>query len=493
MSSEPTSRSATRIVQALLFVVGMVVVVYAISDHPFYGGEPGFGWTQILMTAAGVGLAICGLLPTRIAGRILIAAITSLVMLGFAELAGEIVLGPRHRPIFQYDDRLIFKFIPSRNSRMTRLPVNGGETVTHRINSEGFRGDELRPAGEATRVVVYGDSMIHAFYSPQEATFVARLGALLAKRLGREVEAVNAGVSSYGPDQISLKMEDELPKLRPDLVVVAILADNDYGDLLRNKLFRLGAEGTLVENRWKLDPKVHLLFELSQQESILKRALLDALGPLRRPRNRYERSGTAGLDTDRVIVDFLLEEAEREYQSFVIRGDNVVTNTHIDYYDADVSLTPMSASARYKVALMKAVVRRIRDVAERSGVPLAFLFIPHPVDVTDHYGWIRIDHRRFPDYNSRNLISPLEDMARALGVPFVSLYEVYRASNANSLYFHGGDQHWNGAGQLMAAQVVAEYLLAHGLLDAGKAAMASPNHGSLAEGGVPPVQERTTR
>jgi len=154
--------SAPRIVRVLLLVVGALMVVYAISDHPLYGGGPGFGWSQTLVAAAGVGLALCGLLPTSIAARILLLTVTGLVMLGVAEIAGEVVLGPRHRPIYQPDDRLIFKFIPNRRSAMTRIPLNGGEKVIHRINSGGFRGDELQPTGEAMRVVVYGDSFIHA-------------------------------------------------------------------------------------------------------------------------------------------------------------------------------------------------------------------------------------------------------------------------------------------------------------------------------------------
>jgi len=443
-----------RIIQVLLMLLGLSMVVYAISDHPFYGGAPGFNRIRMLIAAMGVTLALCGLLPVWIAGRILLLAITSLVMLALAEIAGETVLGPRYRPIYQADGRLIFKFTPNRISAMTRIPVNGGETVTHRINSSGFRGDELRPAGEATRVVVYGDSFIHAAYSPQEETFAAQLGTLLTRRLGGQVEVVNAGVSSYGPDQIVLKMEDELPGLRPDLVVVGIFAGNDYGDLMRNKMFRLDANGALEENHWKLDRKVREGFELNQQESILRRALRSAFVSLRAPQER-----DAGVTN----MDFLLAEAEREYRSFVLERDDVVTNTHIDYYSADVSLTPGAASARYKVALMRAVMRRIRDVAAGNGVPLAFLFIPHPLDVTDNYDWGPVDRKRFPDYDGRNQIAFLEDIARTLGTLYVSLFDVYRANNANSLYFHGGDDHWNAAGQRMAAEAMAGFLLVQGL------------------------------
>jgi hypothetical protein len=457
MSTSTVSPSAARAIRMLLLLTGALLIAYAISDHPLYGGDPGFGATQAAIALAGAVLALCTLLPVEAAGRILLFAVTGLLMLAFAEIAGESFLKSRFRPVYQHDERLIFKFIPGRDSVMTRSPVNGGNIVAHHINSAGFRGDELLPAGTAPRIAVYGDSFIHAFYSPEAETFASQLGAQFENRTGRKFEIVNASVSSYGPDQISLKMEEELPGLRPGLVIVSIFAGNDYGDLMRNKMFRLGTNGELVTNRWELDPGVRASFELSQRESIIKRALRSLLGSWR-PADYSSNTG----------VDFLLAEAEREYRSFIVERNDIVTNTHADYYSADVSLTPKSASARYKAALMGAVMGRIRDLARQNGTPLVFLFIPHPVDVADNYDNWRIDRRRFPDYDGRNQTAPLEDAARALGVPFISLYDSFRKAGANSLYFHQNDDHWNGAGQRLAAQLVSDFLLSGGLIPPGQ-------------------------
>lgn len=449
---ERSGPGSDRAVRGLLWLLAAVLIGYAVSDDPFYGGEPGFGRLQMLIAAAGVGLGVSALLPVRIGTRVLLVAISSLVMLALAELVAGWLLAPSHRPIYQADNRLIFKFTPDRSAVMRRLPVNGGELVTHHINHDGFRGPELRPAGTAPRVVVYGDSFIHAPYIRDADSYPAVLGGLLSSVGMGTVEVVNAGVSSYGPDQVSLKMEDELPRLRPDLVIVAIFAGNDYGDLMRNKLFRLGADGTLVKNAWQLAPQVRSKFELSQRESVLLRALRSAAGAWRRSAGSEGADGAARFSD----WDFLMAEADREYRSYVVEGDSRVVNTHVDYYSADVSLAPHSASARYKVALMQAVMGRIREVADRHGVPLAFLFIPHPNDVSDHYDWGQVDRRRFPDYDGRNQVAPLEEAARRLQVPFVSLYDAYRAADANALYFHGGDDHWNAAGQRLAAQRTAE-------------------------------------
>jgi hypothetical protein len=444
--------------------VGSLLVAYAISDHPFYGGQPGFGKAQAVIALAGVAVALCALAPSRFASAALLLVSSSLVTLTVAEIGAEMLLAPRHRPVYQADERLIFKFIPNRLSVMTHAAVNGGGTVTHRINSAGFRGQELRRTGEALRVMVYGDSFIHAFYTPDQSTFVAQLGTALAEQLGAPVETINAGVSSYGPDQIALRMEKELTELRPDVAIVAVFAGNDYGDLLRNKIFRISADGTLMENRWKLDPLVRSAFEMSQRESILLRAIRTVI--------RVE--APAVHDKDPLNMDFLLAEAEREYRSYEQNDD--VTNTHVDYYSADVSLKPRSESARLKIRLMTAVLQRIRDIAARADVPLVLLLIPHPLDVAlgEASDWGTVDRVRFPEYEGRNQIAPLEGAAKALGVPFLSLYDLYRSRGADLVYLHGGDDHWNEVGQASAARAMATLLSNRGLPRMRDNASASP-------------------
>lgn len=460
LTESSSSPRGTRVVKALLLAIGFGLAAYAVSDHPLYGGPPGIGLLQKLILATGCVIALGTLLPKRFAERILLLTVSGLLMLGVAELAGNAILGPIFRPIFQADEKLIFSFIPDRASTTTLPPINGGQTITHRINSAGFRGQELLPREPGRkRIVVYGDSFIHAYYAADEDTFPVRLGDALSEKLGTDVEVVSAGVSSYGPDQIIYKLGKELPSLKPDLIVVAIFAGNDYGDLMRNKMFRLGRNGELLPNDWRLDPEVKEAFSLSQRESILVRALRDMIGA----RRSAPPNVTATLDRE-----FMLAEARREYES-LISGNPAVTNTHVDYYSADVSLEPNSDSARYKVALMRAVLERLRTIADGASTPIMFMFIPHPADLTDDYDWGAVDRGRYPGYNRRNQIAPLEQFATASGSHFVSLFDTFRARDPNKLYFHGGDDHWNPAGQKLAAQIVADYIAGQDLLQAVRA------------------------
>ena len=376
-------------------------------------------------------------------------------------------LSPLYRPCYQDDERLLFTLRPNCSSVFYRHAINGGDRVLHHINSAGFRGAELQQFSTGVRVVVYGDSFIHAIYSPYEETFVVQLDAQLAKRLQTQVEVINAGVSAYGPDQASLRLADDLRTLRPDVIVVAVYAGNDHGDLLRNKLFRLDDDGMLEENDGRLARGVLDSFANNRTASILKYALQEIRSRFGEKPTPYSHLDLTDPDADPdvALMDYWLEMAELGYRDYVVDENDVVTNVFIDHYSADVSLRPDSESAIYKTRLMNAVLQRTTDIAHGAGVQLVLLFIPHPFNVADEYDVGRVQANRFPQYDRRNLIAPLEEWARVNDVPFVSLFDLFRKRDANALYFHGGDDHWNAAGQKLAAETVAEYLVDNQLLE----------------------------
>jgi lysophospholipase L1-like esterase len=452
----------TRVMRIVTLVLGLVFAAYALSDHPFYGGERGFGTPQKLILLFGIVLALTTRFSPRWNQRVLSFTASSLFALLLLELMAEVALRHRYRPVFMEDQRLLFKLIPDRTSEFIRSSVNGGQHILTRINHDGFVGEPLQKTGSSPRVIVYGDSFLHAFYVTPETRFTSELERLLSRDLGRSVEVINAGVASYGPDQISLRMPEELRTLRPDLVVVSVFAGNDFGDLMRNKMFRIDERGAFRENEYHLAAEVSDRFATAQRESILVRALRQELGRFT-ARSPYAGLGQ-GKDPNLALMDAWMLRAADEYRSAVTEHDHTVTNTHEDLYNADLSLTPNTEASRYKVRLMDGVLRRIGDIATRASVPLVFLFIPHPMDVADGYDTGRVDLPRFPDYRRNNLTDALEGIARGASFHYVNLFEPFRTHDAIKLYFHAGDDHWNEAGQRLAAETMNDYLKQQDLL-----------------------------
>lgn len=171
-------------------------------------------------------------------GNALLALVSLVLASGAAELglrlAGyEALYDVYSRPeLFWREDALLgWSLEPGARGRYRGprpFPVEFDSEVV--INSLGLRGPELaaRPPG-GLRVVLLGDSFVAGFEVEQDQTFAAQLGLLLAGRLGRPVEVVNAAVRGYGTDQSLLWYREHGRALRPDLVV-AVFSANDFED-----------------------------------------------------------------------------------------------------------------------------------------------------------------------------------------------------------------------------------------------------------------------
>jgi len=403
------------------------------------------------------------------------SALAALVIV-FCLSAAEFVL--RHwfpaEVLIQRDTRYLYKLIP--NSRAIELPVagSGAKRVLITINSQGRRGD-LVSEGRGYRVMVYGDSFIAAMGTPLDQTFVRQLGKMLQATTAEPVQAINAGVVGYGPDQESLVMEDEIDKVKPNLIIVALCSLNDYGDLIRNKLYRLDQSGQLISGNPKLDASINDTFERAEKLAKKFRVLRLAQSGLTRLRSSERvQAIKAFLHVGRPTIPHSpvdgtkrltawLSIRRKEYQENILQHDDMVHNLLSDTYDADVSLTPNSESARYKIALMERVMERIQRIAASRSVPLIFLIIPAAIDVEDKRV-VSVDPSAFPEYQRSRLTDNLERIAREHQFSYLNLYEPFRARRGDHMYFRGADDHWNATGEKFAADLLTDYIERNHLL-----------------------------
>lgn len=327
--------------------------------------------------------------------------------------------------------------------------------VRVRINSAGYRGPELDGARSHRRVVVFGDSYVAAVRTREDRTFPARLGAHLSEATGEEFEVINAGVVGYGPDQVLLRMQDELPALEADLVVVALYSNNDYGDLLRNHLFELDEEGALVHVEPRLDPGLVHEFERADEQVIVGKLLEQALSGVG---VREVYAASAEVRRTRYHGQAECREEFARYQAR--RQDPTVTNLLYDHRDSDLACDPEAASSRYKRALMGAVLGELARTARENEVPLVLAILPGPVDVCESHELGRVDGARYPEYRREALTSTLAELARERGVPYVDLFGAFRAhEEPRALFLPRFDDHWNEAGQELAARELAGFIL----------------------------------
>jgi hypothetical protein len=471
--SEPSpNRRSALVVRIVTAGIALGLVLLAVIDGPVLQGGAVLGWVQSGLLAAAVCLGALCFAPLSWNQNALTVLTSVGISLVIAEFVLRATLGPQFDTIYQRDDRVLYRLVPGAERIKVLPPINGGAVVRYKINSQGFRGPELARPGESTRLLVYGDSFIHGEFSRTEDTFTEQLRGRLARKMGKSVEVVNAGVEGYGPDQELRRMEDELPALKANLVIVAIYAGNDFGDLLRDKLYRLSSDGSLQVNpSMSLDESA---VKRSRSEPILRkimRAALIRLFPTQvvshshldlRNYSEADRWSFTGREARRARMDAFLKEGIDQYREFVIEGDNAV-HTLDDPYNADVSLTPTSESARYKIAMMEQIMRRMGDTAAKNNAALVFLLIPSLIDAVDQHEIAEVDPVKYPEYKRSTLTDILEQICQRNGFRAVNLFGPFWERRADDLYL-AGDGHWNPRGQAYAAELVSEFVSAQNLL-----------------------------
>jgi hypothetical protein len=410
---------------------------------------------------------------------LLIATVLSVALLEVMLRA----LGPGNEVPYVLDKTLIYRPGPNRKLRYVRFPEEGGEVITTRFNTFGFRGEDFPVVQEGTlRVFVYGDSLVQASYSREEDTFSAQLQARLAAAVSKPLRVVNAGVDGYGPDQVLLRLRQELPVFAPDLIVVTLFADNDFGDPVRNKVFRLDKTGALERNHFVLSKEVRrhyaererldtvlALHKAWLEPALLRRDLrillerrLSIVSPWLAdvPIDSAYRTGQ-GIDW----IETWRKRGLQEFREFVLNGDPEIhlDNIRSDHYDADVATEPNSPSALYKLRLMDRLLAALTELLGSRDVPMLLLVVPSPIDVCDGYDW-QVDRARYPDYDRRLLSTAIEQTAKKLKVPVLNLFDAYRGQRCNDMYFHHGNNHWTAQGQALAADLASEEIIAYQLL-----------------------------
>lgn len=375
------------------------------------------------------------------------------------------------------DDDLIYRHAPHRQLRFVRFPEHGGDIIETRFDAHGFREGSGDPLDKnAYRIFVYGDSFIQASYSHTNETFAEQLAQRLASSADRPVAVVNAGVDGYGPDQTYLRLLRETPVFEPDLVIVSLFADNDFGDLIRNRLFRLDTQGKLEHQAFDLDDELLQHYEqrqwINDAPALLKLVTEPEL--LRRDlRILLERrlGLEAGMFSDVAIdttyrtatdidwIDIWLRRGTQEYRDYLASGPArlKLDNLRSDHYDADMVVEPDSARTRYKIALMDALLEEMVSSLHAKGIPVVLLIIPSPVDACKPYDWV-VDTGKYPNYDRRLLTQSLVRIADRLEVPYVDLFDSFASEDCNALFFHHGNNHWNARGQALAADRVAELI-----------------------------------
>jgi len=282
------------------------------------------------------------------------------------------------------------------------------------LNALGYRDVEFRAEKDGrTRIAVLGDSFVFGDNVGPRQT----LPKQLERVLGPGYEVWNFGIAGDGPDQSFARLQRDVLRLRPDVVVLCLYPANDFNDLAKNELYVEGPDGALVYNP---DNPVARSIP-SFRTGILLRKLLTGrgLGPF-------------------------------------AEGDLAAVLAHDPF---DPIGDPSAPESAHKLRLMAGVLALFRERLAKEQVPLVVAIIPSLENVQDPAALLA---KGIPadalDRNERTA----ERLCREAGLTCLPLLEPLRARASAGLY-QVGDGHFTPRGNRVVAQLLAQELRADGV------------------------------
>ena len=439
------------ILRGVALVTALIVFAVAFGPGDSVAGFGAMFPERRAAAAFSVAFVIAAMtLPTRWLERIVPAVTMTVISVAIGEAALRLTVGEQYATTIELDEKRLFRLAPGTSKMVSVAPVNGGDKFRVVVDSLGNRRSSDGRVAAAGDILVVGDSFIEGETTLDTLTFAEQFQRRLAPRASTPMHVVNGGVIGYGPDQVLLRIEAELPRVRPRLLVVGVFAGNDFGDLQRNRLFRLDSTRHLVRRQAVVSPELVAQIERGKARWIFAKLIF-------RIRNAPEpvRTDDAASSDAKSLAFVEQWMRDRHSESNIATDDTLVTNLFEDTPDVDVAAEPDAPEVTRKRELLLAVLDSIGRFAASRDVPVVFVLIPSAIDVLDKYEGGRIDTVRFPHYDRAGVTGKIAERLRANGRSVIDLFGPFRESTTR-LYLRGDDNHWNAEGQALAATIVAD-------------------------------------
>lgn len=368
-----------------------------------------------------------------------------IIGLVFAFVAGEILCRfflPISTVCYFYDKEIGTTLAPNRHMRWTNRLDYDNWVVT---NSAGFHDmeHELNKDKNTYRILVLGDSFMEALQVPISDGFSRQLEQNLRKKIqDRQIEVINLGLSGRGPAQYYRILEKKGLPYDPDLVVMAILPDNDFTDSYKKfsnssykPYYRIDTSGEVEMIPFSVPPWYSIKSLLTRSSM----AYFFAYEILKRPAVARVFM-KVGLLPSMNVEDGKIKTAGRS--ELPLSYGLFCENPDVDWQKA------------YEITLR--MVRETRDLAKENGSDFIAFAIPNT---------LRVEGKTQEILQGENSVSlnfdrPFQVLARYCEkwrISFVDLTPFFREDYQRKKTSHSWahDGHWNKRGHQLGAEIMA--------------------------------------
>jgi hypothetical protein len=320
---------------------------------------------------------------------------------------------------------------PTQSGRTSNACLN----INHiHVNSVGFRDKEWTL--KTYKIAVLGDSFMQGAHLPEGTLVHQVLESLL------QVPAMNVGIDGFGTLHEYLVFQKYVAKYRPEVVLVFFFPLNDVAD--NSARLRKGT----------IQP--------------MPRGIIDASGTIdvQYPSIRSESQSAIHRFVKQHVKTAVL--VRRTYEYF--------NEMYIDGHNVDTGGVYMPESDAYKEAwtITEHYLVKLKEAVAKNGGQLFLVPVPEYIQLSptweqDIKAYARVS--ALPEGFSRERpIRKIEALAKAHEVQIIHLDHFFREYRDRwklpaPYFYYRCDGHWNPLGHFLAANLVAKFLVEHGLVD----------------------------
>ncbi|GAA4446864.1 hypothetical protein GCM10023189_02450 [Nibrella saemangeumensis] len=285
-----------------------------------------------------------------------------------------------------------------------------------KLNAGGFNDTEFIAEPDAYRIVGLGDSFAFGIV-PQNQTYLTKLESKLRDRVGK-VSLFNMGISQTNPTDYYTILTQEGADLKPDMVLLSFFMGNDF-DVPRKPWYRHSYMLTALNYIGKVAWKV--------KDFAGHQPYCDSCDTFER--NEYLR----------------IEKERLDSWQYHIPQDGRYPAGKEGFFEKTVE-----------------TLLRTRDYCKQQGAEFVIVIIPDELQVDERLQQ-DVAAAYFADTGKLpyDVLTPTRMLAQRLRenqIPYLDLYDAFRAAIPAQELYKPSDSHWNIAGNEFAAGLLADSL-----------------------------------
>ncbi len=334
-----------------------------------------------------------------------------------------------------------------------------------RINSAGQR-DRERPkakAADTIRIAVIGDSYAEAFQVPVEQAFWMIMEAKLRASdsvPGKQIEALNFGVSGYGTAAELLTLRERVWDYAPDIVLLAVTTNNDVVDNSRELKktdevpYFVYRQGKLVlDDSFRTSPSF-----------ILRQSKLSRFGRWIKDHSRFVQAINEAHHSLKTLLASSKSRPNTSPAEPTATKSDVSARSEELGVDNIIYVEPNNPVWNDAWLVTEGLIIAMRDEVGARGAKFVVVtlsnapqVLPDPTARQAFMSRMGIDDLFYPDNRIRSLCV-------RENIPVITLApELQAYAEKSGSFLHGfgkdpGNGHWNALGHRVAGELIAEKL-----------------------------------